>query len=63
MPGDRHESLAGESPFQGPPKEQPPRNLSGKRTARDYDTLESVVAPAMTTEGVSPISGESSQVP
>ena len=25
-----------------PPKEQPPRNLSGQRTARPQDTLESV---------------------
>ena len=52
MAGDRHESLAGESPFQGPPKEQPPRNLSGKRTARDNGTLESVAREAA-TEGVS----------
>jgi hypothetical protein len=30
---------AGERLFKGPPKEQPPRNLSGKRTASAFATL------------------------
>ncbi|VVT17384.1 conserved hypothetical protein [Sphingomonas aurantiaca] len=50
----------------GPPKEQPPRNLSGTRDrAGLIDTLESVLASApRATEGVSRQSGgESSQVP
>lgn len=48
-----------------PPKEQPPRNLSGQRTARARDTLESAPAKAGATEGVTSDKhlGESSQVP
>ena len=33
------------------PKEQPPRKLSGHRTARLHDTLESVPDPSGATEG------------
>ncbi len=46
----------GREPFNRPPKEQPPRNLSGKRDrAGRIDTLESVLAQAGATEGVSRI--------
>lgn len=48
-----------------PPKEQPPRNLSGTPDrAGLIDTLESGRAfEACLTEGVTPSAGESSQVP
>lgn len=44
------------------PKEQPPRKLSGKRTARNKSTLES--EDISSTDGVSPSDkGQISQVP
>ena len=67
MPGDRLRR-ARESVLSGPPKEQPPRNLSGiQDRAGRIDTLESASVQTGATEGVTlaPMGdpGESSQVP
>jgi hypothetical protein len=51
---DRKGSLAGEIGFDPAPKEQPPRKLSGKRTAKGMKFWKAEPSFAALTEGVIP---------